>query len=161
MIVHGWYMYSIKQSTKCRTDSMVPTEARCHTILQWRHTVHDGVSNHQPRGCLLNRLFRHISKKTSKLRVTGPLCGEFTVMKQNIQCTLDNSRLYCPRRTDNKFTLHVHEVRSNPLDVPRLFWYRCVQFPVFFPFVQPLMQSITEHKQHRVSLLNVLHSLLF
>ena len=42
--------------------------------LHWRHNDHDGVSNHQPHGCLLNRLFRHRSKKTSKLRVTG-LCG--------------------------------------------------------------------------------------
>ena len=41
--------------------------------LQWRHNGHDGVSNHQPHGCLLNRLFRRRSKKTSKLRVTG-LC---------------------------------------------------------------------------------------
>ena len=32
-----------------------------------------GVSNHQAHDCLLNRLFRRISKKTSKLRVTG-LC---------------------------------------------------------------------------------------
>ena len=31
------------------------------------------VSNHQRLGCLLNRLFRRSSKKTSKLRVTG-LC---------------------------------------------------------------------------------------
>ena len=46
--------------------------------LHWRHNDHDGVSNHQPHGCLLNRLFRRRSKKTSKLRVTGPLCGEFT-----------------------------------------------------------------------------------
>ena len=45
--------------------------------LQWRHNDHDGVSNHQPRGCLLNRLFRRRSKKTSKFRVTS-LCGEFT-----------------------------------------------------------------------------------
>ena len=39
--------------------------------LQGRHNDHDGVSNHQPRGCLLNRLFTRRSKKTSKLRVTG------------------------------------------------------------------------------------------
>ena len=39
----------------------------------WRHNVHDGVSNHQPHGCLLTRLFKRRSKKTSKLRVTG-LC---------------------------------------------------------------------------------------
>ena len=39
--------------------------------LRWRHNEHDGVSNHQPHGCLLNRLFRRRSKKTSKLLVTG------------------------------------------------------------------------------------------
>ena len=43
--------------------------------LWWRHNDHTGVSNHQPPGCLLNRLFRRKSKKTSKLRVTG-LCAE-------------------------------------------------------------------------------------
>ena len=51
--------------------------------LQWRHNEHDGVSNHQPHECLLNRLFRRRSKKTSKLCVTGlcagnsPETGEF------------------------------------------------------------------------------------
>ena len=45
--------------------------------LQWRHNGRDGVSNHQPHDCLLNRLFRRRSNKTSELRVTG-LCGEFT-----------------------------------------------------------------------------------
>ena len=35
----------------------------------------DGVSNHQPHDCLLNRLFGHRSKKTSKLRVTGLCVG--------------------------------------------------------------------------------------
>ena len=43
--------------------------------LHWRHNDHDGVSNHQPHGCLLNRLFRGRSKKTSKLRVTGLCAG--------------------------------------------------------------------------------------
>ena len=42
--------------------------------LQWRKNYHDGVANHQPHDCLLNRLFRRRSMKTSKLRVTG-LCG--------------------------------------------------------------------------------------
>ena len=42
--------------------------------LRWRHNGHDSVSNHQPHACLLNRLFRHRSKKTSKLRFTG-LCA--------------------------------------------------------------------------------------
>ena len=53
--------------------------------LQWHHNGHDSVSNHQPHDCLLSRLFRHRSKKTSKLHVTGlcagnsPGTGEFPV----------------------------------------------------------------------------------
>ena len=43
--------------------------------LRWRHNDHAGVSNHQPNGCLLNRLFRRRSKKTSKLRVAGLCAG--------------------------------------------------------------------------------------
>ena len=44
--------------------------------LHWRYNGHDGVSNHQPsHDCLLNRLFGRRSKKTSKLRVTGPCAG--------------------------------------------------------------------------------------
>ena len=38
------------------------------TSLHWRHNGLDGVSDHQPHDCLLTCLFRHISKKTSKLR---------------------------------------------------------------------------------------------
>ena len=51
--------------------------------LHWRHNGRDSVSNHQPHDCLLNRLFRRRSKKTSKLHVTGlcvgnsPGTGEF------------------------------------------------------------------------------------
>ena len=51
--------------------------------LQWRHNERDGVSNHHPHDCLLNRLFRRRWKKTSKPRVTGlcagnsPVTGEF------------------------------------------------------------------------------------
>ena len=51
--------------------------------LQWRHKGRDGVSNDQPRDCLLSRSIRRRSKNTSKLRVTGlcagnsPVTGEF------------------------------------------------------------------------------------
>ena len=51
--------------------------------LQWRHNDLDGVSNHQPHGCLVDCLYRRRSKKTSKLCVTGlcagnsPVTGEF------------------------------------------------------------------------------------
>ena len=58
--------------------------------LQWRHSEHDGLSNHQPYGCFLNHLFRRRSKKTSKLRVTGlcegnsPVTGEFPSQRASI-----------------------------------------------------------------------------
>ena len=54
---------------------------------QWHHNGRDGVSNHRPPHCLFNRLFRRRSKKTSKLRVTGPcarnlpVTGEFCAQK--------------------------------------------------------------------------------
>ena len=59
-------------------DVMTPSDS-----LQWRHNGRDGISTHQPHHCLLNRLLRRTSKKTSKLRVTGlcavnsPVTGEF------------------------------------------------------------------------------------
>ena len=55
--------------------------------LQWHHNESDGVSNHQPQDCLLNRLFKRRSKKTWKLRVTGlcegnsPETGEFPTQR--------------------------------------------------------------------------------
>ena len=55
--------------------------------LHWRHNEHDGVSNHQHHNCLLNRLFKSRSKKTSKLHVTGlcegnsPETGEFPTQR--------------------------------------------------------------------------------
>ena len=45
------------------------------SLFWWRHNDHDSVLNHQPQDCLLNRLFRRRSKKTSKLRVTGLCVG--------------------------------------------------------------------------------------
>ena len=41
----------------------------------WRHNDRGGVSDHQPHDCLLSRLFRLRSKKTSKLRGTGLCAG--------------------------------------------------------------------------------------
>ena len=43
--------------------------------LQWRHNGRHSVSNLHPHDRLLNHLFRHRSKKTSKLRVTGLCAG--------------------------------------------------------------------------------------
>ena len=63
-------------------ECTAPTTTSNH-LLRWRHNEWDGVSNHQPHDCLLNRLSGRISKKTSKPRVTGlcvgnsPGTGEF------------------------------------------------------------------------------------
>ena len=43
--------------------------------VRWHHNGRDGVSNHQPHDCLLNRIFKRRSKKISKLRVTGLCVG--------------------------------------------------------------------------------------
>ena len=51
--------------------------------LQWCHNERDCISNQRRLNCLLSHLFRHRSRKTSKLCVTGlcegnsPVTGEF------------------------------------------------------------------------------------
>ena len=60
-MLSNWY-----KKSHC-IDEMVP--------LHWRHNDRGGVSDHQPHDCLLSRLFRRRSKKTSKLRITGLYVG--------------------------------------------------------------------------------------
>ena len=61
--------------------------------LRWRHNEQYEVSNHQPHDCLLKRLFRRRSKKTSKLCVTG-LC-EGNSLGTWIPCTKVQWRVKC------------------------------------------------------------------
>ena len=65
----GPYKKTGHQPVRAVTNSMAGM------ALHWRHNDHGGVSNHQPHGCLFNRLFWRRSKKTSKLRVTGLCVG--------------------------------------------------------------------------------------
>ena len=57
--------------------------------LQWRHNERDGIWNHKRFDCLLNRLFKHRTKKASKLRVTvlcegnSPATGEFPAQRSS------------------------------------------------------------------------------
>ena len=68
----------------CKCKDYNPSH-KCRFLSQWRHNELDSVSNHLDG--LLNRLFRHWSKKTSKLRVTGlcagnsPMTGQFPAQK--------------------------------------------------------------------------------
>ena len=88
-IIHVWeWHYSIDPCLSCyhyqslTNIKNIPCLFHSHTS-RWRHNGRDSDSNHQPHGCLLNRLFRRGSRKTSKLRVTGlcvgnsPGTGEF------------------------------------------------------------------------------------
>ena len=69
-------IYIICDPLNLEIDLGVLSRKRWYILsLQWRHNGHDRVSNHQPHDCLLNRLFRRRSKKTSKLRVTGFVRG--------------------------------------------------------------------------------------
>ena len=60
-----------KQYVLCYDDFVL--HINVYNPLQWLHNERDGVSNQRRLDCLLIRLFRRTSNKTSKLRVTG-LC---------------------------------------------------------------------------------------
>ena len=51
------------------------------TTSQWRHNGRDGVSNHQPHDCLLNRLFKRIWKKASRHWTLCGVTGEFPAQR--------------------------------------------------------------------------------
>ena len=84
--------------------------------LQWRHNWHDGVSNHQPRECLFNRLFGRRSKKTSKLLITGlregysPVIGECSAQRasnaENVSIWWRHRVLCLPFDTSHCHTVH-------------------------------------------------------
>ena len=77
------------------------------SALHWRHNDHDGVSNYQPYSCLLNRLFRRRSQKTSKLCVTGlcarnsPRTGEFPAQRAS---NVENGSIWWRHRGNIKVT---------------------------------------------------------
>ena len=86
--------------------------------LEWRHNGRDCVSNHQPHDCLLNRLFRHRSKKTSKLRVTGLCAGNspFTWWRHQIE-TFYASLAICARNSPVTGEFHTHRPVTRSFDV--------------------------------------------
>ena len=75
-VIHQWWLLCFERYSHKISFNNVSFFFRLHTpSLWWRHNDHDSVSNHQPHECLLDRLFRRSSKKTSKLRVTGFCVG--------------------------------------------------------------------------------------
>ena len=57
----------------CMCHRKIPFYPHSDTLLQWHPNEHDGISSHRCQDCLPSCLFRHRSKKTSKLHVPG-LC---------------------------------------------------------------------------------------
>ena len=91
--------------------------------LRWRHDGRDSVSNHQPHDCLLNRLVRRRSKKTSKLRVTdlcvgnSPGTGKFPAQMVS---NADNVSIWWRHHvTTDDLATHVSRFTSLPL------WWPC------------------------------------
>ena len=83
---YGCALLYINTQLYCLTPiyARVPGNAHYSDIIM---SVRDDVSNHQPHDCLLNRLFRHRSQKTLKIRVIGlcegnsPATGEFPAQR--------------------------------------------------------------------------------
>ena len=98
--------------------------------LQWRRNERDGVSNHQPHDCLLNRLFRRTWKKTSKLRVTGfcegnsPVTGEFPSQRTS---NAENISISWPHRS----TLDLYTDHSKQLNTTVCLIMGCIQCQQF------------------------------
>ena len=89
--------------------------------LRWRHNWHGSVSNHQHHHCLLNRLVRRRSKKTSKLRVTGlcagnsPATGEFpTQMASNVE-NVSISWCHHGNNTNKKMLYNRNQTKHNKI----------------------------------------------
>ena len=87
-----WYYFELNEPADQNNAYHIEAETKRPILsddifIKWRHNGRDGVSNHQPPDCLLNRLFRRRSKKASKLRVTGlcvgnsPMTGEFPAQR--------------------------------------------------------------------------------
>ena len=83
------FMWGVGWCSRGASCSKCYAQSRCHYLpfhshtksytLQWPYNGRDGVSNHKPHGCLLNRLFGRWWTETSKLRVTGLCAGNSPV----------------------------------------------------------------------------------
>ena len=68
---------TLRSRQNCRSLQITFLNSFC--ALQWRYNKRDGVSDHQPHDCLLNRLFIQAQiKENIKVPRHWPLCGEFT-----------------------------------------------------------------------------------
>ena len=69
------WVFIIRRLIKYQNPPRWHVNSDSDSSLRWLHNRRDSVSNYQRYDCLLNRLFRRRSKKTSKLSVTGLCAG--------------------------------------------------------------------------------------
>ena len=106
--------------------------------LQWRHNGCDGVSNHQPHDCLLNRLFR--SKKKLKLRVTAlcagksPVAGEFPAQRASNTENVSISWRHHAFFTSDFFRCPLMHISSGNRIITTIVWPRRYE-PLFIAFL--------------------------
>ena len=132
------------KSTSRRTRSMswllMPRLLTSPGYIQWRHNGRNSVSNHQPHDCLLNRLFRRRSKKTSKLRVTGlcagnsPVTGEFPAQMAS---NAENASIWWRH----------HDQRSS-------YWQYMVNNVLFFTWTNSCLLSYLKKRKYILYFLN-------
>ena len=88
--------------------------------LQSRQNGRDGVSNHQPHDCLLNRLFRHRSKKTfpfDDVIMFNIKCNVFkSILHIPALCNFDTSVLYPQWFRRIKFVIIPHVLYSSHIN---------------------------------------------
>ena len=99
------FVFTPRRGIRIKSHQGIRNSLLC-SALQWRHNGGDGVSNHQPHDCLLKRLIRRRSKKTSQLRVTGlcernsPVTGDFPAQRasnaENISILMTSSWVSTP-----------------------------------------------------------------
>ena len=135
---HNWFLMMSQWQNNCdaRTWKVISSSLdidfihgdsqsrSCNKLhsLQWRYKGHDGVSNHQPHGCLLYCLLGRRSKQTSKLRVTGLCVGNSTVTGD-----------FCAQRASNSENVSIwrrhHDCGDDTILFPSLYRYHCVSAP--------------------------------
>ena len=123
------YSIRIRQShNQSLLDVMCRTPLEVLT-LQWRHNGRDGVTNHQPQDCFLNRLFGRRSKKTSKLHVTGlcagnsPVTAEFPAQRAS---NAEKASIWWRHHTSHQIG-PCSSLKPSTLGGPST-WLRCLEY---------------------------------
>ena len=112
--------------------------------LEVSHECH-GISNHWQLHCLFTHLFRRTSKKTSKLSITGPLCGEST-SDQWIPHTKEPV-------TWKKTSISIH-LHDNALSLPSQSACKILSWFLLAP-INPIVLSWGGHYKHLCSITGI------